>query len=71
MKAILEKISRESKSKEKDTSKIIGTNICNNSKESKILNQDLKIQEVLKLSKEVNAKGVRRINTFIIMYLTE
>ena len=56
---------------EKETIKISGTKICSNNKENKTLNHDLKIQEVFGLVKEVRAKGVRRINTFIIIYLTE
>ena len=64
-------MSEELKFREKEISKIRGIKICNSNRESKILNQDLKIQEVFRLSKEVSAKGVRRTNTSTIIYLTE
>lgn len=64
-----EKISVVESSKENVTSKIIEIKICKKSREIKILNHDLKKQIVLLSHKDNIANGLKRMNTFIIIYL--
>ena len=59
------------KSIENRISNIIDTKICKASKEKKILNQDLKNQDVEFRLKDRNAKGAIKTNTFIIIYRKE
>ena len=64
---ICEKMSEVFKFKANNNIKIITIKICTNNKESKVLNQDLKNQEVETVIKESIAKGDNKINIFIIM----
>ena len=64
---ICEKRSEVFKFKANNNIKIITIKICTNNKESKVLNQDLKNQEVETVIKESIAKGDNKINIFIIM----
>lgn len=64
---ICEKRSEVFKFKANNNIKIITIKICSNNKESKVLNQDLKNQEVETVIKESIAKGDNKINIFIIM----
>ena len=61
----------EEKSKENRINKIKETIIWIKSKENKFLSQDLKNHEVEVMLRDIKAKGDRRMNTFIIMYLKE
>ena len=55
---------------EKEINKISDTNICRERRETKSLNQLLKIQEVFEFIKDIKANGANIINTFISTYLT-
>lgn len=56
---------------EKVTSNIIGTKICKNNNERKILSHDLKIHAEFFKHRDKNAKGESKIKTLIIIYRNE
>lgn len=68
---IFEKVSVEEKFVENITKSISATKDCNNSSERIVLNQALKNHEVELFISVKMAKGVIRINTFKITYLSE
>lgn len=71
MHSILEETSGLVKSRAKIINKIIEIKGWINNRDKKILNQDLKNQELEEFIKVSIAKGVRSMRTFIIIYLSE